>query len=474
MADYAGSVDSKRVLESMPGRRYDDLYYNPENSKVQLIENVSTFGKYKVNLSSAFYGGTSSVTFPNLNFIGKCYLHFEIPVPNFEDPNMTRITLCNGWALSLINNVELLIGNANISSQRIDKISMYHSLVASKQTADDLKFDLNAAGECATKSFPADPLQRSSANIIDGKYVADVILDLPWSNYCSGMSDKLYFDTSLLTAPITLNITLNGANSIWGTTYVPPNDRFTAQLLYRQLELTDRNESLRNKLFSSPKGVISYPSLYRQSFYKQFNANTGVNLNTFDLTSFLNSDLFAISLSVHFEQDWNPTVGTATEITATPANPWNTLPIYNIELKFGGDPIYIAPGYSNQLCNQESNVSAVYLDNCIVYNPLVGDTPGPPGTIAIGTTRNYVTFINMTRLNPYCADGSFGFPNTIKLPKQVLQLQFQMPEVQQSYNGTNLRQTRAINGKSCILHAIYYYPMITEINATGSVNIFYN
>lgn len=459
MSDITGSSESKRILRSMPGRTYDNLYYNSENSKVERIENVATFGKYKVNLTSPTYGGTSSITFPNLNFIGKCYLHIELPVPGAWANHMT---LCNGYALSLINNVELLIGNANISSQRIDKISMFHSLFASKQTADDLKFDIDAAGNLVATDFA--PSTSSTGRIIGTNYVADVILDLPWSNYLQGACDKLYFDTSILTSPITINITFNQANAIWGTTYDAPASPFTAQLFYRQLELTDRNESLRNKLFSSPSGVISYPSLYRQSFVQRFTAETYPNVNNFDLTSFLNADLFAISFSVHFEQDWNPTVGSQLA-NPTPANPWNTLPVENINLFFGGDPIYIAPGFVNELCNQESNISAVYLPNTLVYNNA--------GTFVVSATKNFVTFINMTRVNPYCFSESVGFPNTIKLPKQVLQLNFQMPPVQESFSGTT-RNARTITGQPCLLQCVYYYPMVTEVNSTGSVNIFYN
>jgi hypothetical protein len=459
-ADYTGSVESKRVLKSMPGHKYDSLYYNSENSKVEIVENVATFGKYKINLSSPTYGGTSSITFPNMNFLGKTYLHVEIPVPATF---VNHITLCGGFALALINNIEILIGNANISSQRLDRISMFHSLVASKQTADDLKFDIDAAGNLVATDFA--PSTASTGRIINGKYVADVVIDLPWSNYCQAGSDKLYFDTSILTAPVTLNISFNQANAIWGTTYDAPVSPFSASLFYRQLELTDRNDSLRNKLFSSPSGVISYPSLYRQSFQQKFVAVTDPDLNTFDLTSFLNSDLFAISISVHLEQDWLPTVGSQAT-NPTPANPWNSLPIHDVNLKFGGDPIYIAPGYVNELCNQESNISAVYLPNTLVYNNA--------GTFVVSATKNFVTFINMTRINPYCYnDGVMGFPNTIKLPKQVLQLSFGMPAVQESFSGTT-RNTRVLTGASCLLNCTYYYPQVTEVNSTGSVNIFYN
>ncbi len=76
--DIAGSSEEKRVLKYAPGRKYDSLYYNNQNSKVELIENVCTFGKYLVNLPGAIFNSTTTITFPNLNFIGKTYLQFLV------------------------------------------------------------------------------------------------------------------------------------------------------------------------------------------------------------------------------------------------------------------------------------------------------------------------------------------------------------------------------------------------------------
>jgi hypothetical protein len=455
MADLAGSSMTKRTLASMPGRKYDSLYYNKDTSKVEFIENVCTTGKYLVNLNSPTYGGTSSITFPNLNFIGKCFLHIELPALDLDTyPNAV---LCQGWGMALINSIELLIGNSNIASQRIDRTAMFHSLYSQKQTADDLMYDLNEAGFYVDGSPAVSTFVPSFT--YDGKYCADIILDLPWSNYCQAESDKLYFDTSMLTAPITLNITFNGLSSIWGGTYTPPSSSFVAQLFYRQQELTNRNESLRNSLFSSPGSAISYPSVYRQTFPVAFSSPASesdyVQVN---LMSFLNADLLSITLAAHLNDDLITTTANH------PVNPFAPLEIYDVQLLFGGDVVYNIPKKSYKLINQESNVGAVYLTN--TYSRYVG------GELLRGIKQTHILQIDMSRLRQMCNTTSFF--NTVRLAKQVLQLQFKMKSTNYWQNGQDLYSEAIAPGTACTLACTYFYPMVTEVNSTGSVNIFYN
>lgn len=448
-------LEEKRTLTAMPGRKYDSLYYNKDSSKVEIIENLATFGKYRVNLSSPQYGSTSTVTFPNMNFIGKCILHLELPVPSGGAAGNSALT--RGWGLALIQSIDLLVGNANISTQKIERASMFHSLVASCQTAEALDFNLRAAGEAFNGSYPAD-LQ------IEGKIMADVVIDLPWSNYCTSMADKLYFDTSLLTAPISLNITFNQPQSIWGTSYTPPSNSFTAQLTYRQLELTNKNLSLRNVLFKSPGSAISYPSCYRQFFRVPFVAQAAPGVSTdpasfvsLNLMQFLNADLLGISLSCHLTSEITPSAAN------TPVSPWNTLDMYDVEISFGGEVVYGAPRWSYRLINQESSISTVYLVNDVQYNP----TPGSAGTIINAAKKASLCFIDLARLRQFCRQETFF--NTIRLANQVLTIRFRLPPTY-PLAGNNV----PIASQNCELHAVYYYPQITEVNSTGSVNIFYN
>ena len=213
-------TDNKRVLRSMPGRKYDSLYYNRESSTVELVENSAALGKYKVNLASPQYSSTSSVTIPNSgNFVGKCFLHLEIPVPAGANWAITR-----GWGMALLNNIELLYPNSNVSSIRIDRSAIWHSMYSECRTVDALDTYTRMAGE-AFNGVVADQDQ------IEGKIMADLIIELPWSNYCSGKDSKLYFDTSLLTSPFTVNVTFNNYQSIFGTTYTPPDNTFSSDEL---------------------------------------------------------------------------------------------------------------------------------------------------------------------------------------------------------------------------------------------------
>ena len=490
--DIAGSSEEKRVLKYAPGRKYDDLYYNNQNSKVQLIEAVATFGKYQINLPGANYNTTTPITFPNLNFIGKTYINFRIRKPTTFASNSYVLT--NGWGLALINSVEMLIGNSNIGSQRIDRTSMYHSMVASAQVAEGLKYNFDTAGDhIAGFNFVNDAQANyitinQECDAVGAQFLScNVILDLPFSNYCGAEGDKLYFDTSLLTAPITLNITLNGPNTIWGTNVpVFGSSDFTATLFYRQVELTNRNQSLRATLFSAPGAAVSYPSLYRQSFVQRFTPGIVGDLTSgafsspqFDLTSFLNSDLLGMSISLHLLNDVNPTITAGGD---TYANPWHSLPFFAPFLTFGGEPIYKAPGYSWRLCNQESCISAVYYDNAVdsaVSNCIDQYTTGPTPISVAGpltmASRDYVLFIDFSRLRAFCNNsGELNFPNTIRLPKQVLQLTMNMPPYETLLNGNSAFMHRKIAGQPCLLNAVYYYPQVTEVNSTGSVNIFYN
>jgi hypothetical protein len=299
---------------------------------------------------------------------------------------------------------------------------------------------------------------------LNDRFTADIILDLPWSNYCQAENDKLYFDTSLLTSPITINITFGPYTSIWGQTYVPPSTQFSAKVFYRQIELTNRNQSLRNTLYSQPESVISYPSVYRQVFPTNFvvpaSEDTPIMIN---LMSFLGADLLSMTFSAHLDTDLNTSSGTA----GAPVNPWSCLDIYDVSLMFGGDVIYNAPGYSWRLIQQESNVSSVYLTNTYA------NQSGGTGPNVAGAKFSHVLQIDMSRLRQMC--NSYKFFNTIRLPKQVLQLAFKLkPGIYWTAgNATPYSKTLA-PGAACTLFSTYYYPQVTEVNSTGSVNIFYN
>ena len=444
-------TDNKRVLRSMPGRKYDSLYYNRESSSVELVENSAALGKYKVNLASPVYSATSSVTIPNSgNFVGKCFLHIEIPAPVDGDWALTR-----GWGLALINNVELLYPNSNVSSIRIERSAIWHSLYSECQTVDSLDTYMRIAGEAYNGVTV-------SQDKIEGKLCADLIIELPWSNYCSGMDSKLYFDTSLLTSPFTVNITFNNYQSIFGTSYTPTSNSFSASFFYRELDLSNKNASLRNTLFSSPGMSLSYPSVHRQSYVVNFTSpsapagNDPADYVEVNLQSFINADLLSLNLSTHLRSELLPTGANL------PVSPWNALPMYDVELTFGGEVIYSAPRWSYRLINQESNTGVVYAVNDVQYSPA-----GVPGDIINGAVKSYVVQVDMSRLRQICRQNSFS--NTIRYNQQQIQLKFRLPS---SYLIDATEVT--ISELPCSLLCTYMYPQVLELNSSSAMSIYYN
>ena len=189
--------------------------------------------------------------------------------------------------------------------------------------------------------------------------------------------------------------------------------------------------------------------------------------------AFLNSDLLGMTLSLHMESELFPNVSSSTVTGFNPAYPWNALPMYDIQILFGGEVVYKAPGYSSRLIGQEPTISSVYLNNTIVQlNPALTN---PATSVSRGNIRSFITFIDMSRLRSFLNSSTFF--NTIKLPQQVLQISFSVPSYyaanQAAGSGTpDILPTPIFGNMS--LHACYYYPQVTEINSSGSVNIFYN
>jgi len=445
----------KRVLRSVVGRRYDNLYYNIDSSSVEIIENSACCGRYKVNLSSPSYGAMSTIQIPNTgSFVGKCYLHLEIPAPADGNWALTR-----AWGLALIQSVELLYPNSNIQSTKVDRTAIWHSLYSSCNDSVQLDNYMRLAGE----AFNGEALVQDK---IEGKFIADIVLDLPFSNYASGKNSKKYFDTSLVMAPFQVNVAFNDFRSIWGNTYVPPSNNFTAQFFYRQLDLSNTNDSLKNELFSTPGMSLTYPSLYRQSFPVNFVAPAAPALATdpatvveLNLQSFINADVLSIDLSCHLRSEITPTVANS------PVSPWNALPIYDLEFKFGGSVIYSVPRWAYRLVNQEGNSGGLYLPNDIQNNPT-----GVAGATINGPVKNYIIQIDMSRLR--AGLDTSDFPNTIRFTSQTLQISFRVPSNYVIPGTTNT--VVPIAGQSCVLLATYYYPQVTIINDSSAINVFYS
>lgn len=462
--DQIKALGHKRTNLLNPGSVEVDYYYSATNSRVNPIESVMQTGSYRVSLSSPTYGGMSTVQINNQNLVGKVYLTIGLPKP--AGSGIADIALPRGWGYRLIRQLDVLVGNSNISTQTFHNTQTFHTMFGQCSGAQELDFYLEQGGsEILGSAYTG--VAFPDYLFIDGYAYATVILDLPWSSWCNGVESKLYFDTSLLNQPITLNIKFADYADLFGSVYAPPSNERTLQatLYYSELVYSNKEQGIRDTLKRSPDMIISYPSIYKTPSSSDIllyptTANGGAF--SCNLQGFLDSDLLSISLSFHLQEELNNTAG--------PNNFYNCLDCYDLKLEFGGQVIDWYPANSFKLIQQQSGgMMPTYMTN-VVARVISGDEK-------YGARQAYVIFLDLSRLRALCTVGmpvKAPFPNSCKVPNQILTLTGKIPESYYFVDQASALQEIPIWDKTVVLKGSFFYPQISTIDSKGNFNVWYS
>jgi len=461
--DQIRASGNKKTNLLNPGSVESDFYYSSINSRVNPIEAVKQCGAYKVSLSAPVYGGMSTVQVNNQNLVGKVYLTIGLKRP--AGAGIANISLPKGWCYRLIRSVDVLIGNSNISTQTFNQAQSWHVMNGQCSSASELDYYLQAGGSQLLGSAYTG-VAIPDYLFVDGYTYGTILIDVPWSSWCTSLESKLYFDTSLLNQPITLNIRFNDYQELFGSTYVPPVDERTFQstMYYSELIFSNKEQGLRDTLRRTPDMLISYPSIYKTPGSGDIIINPTVANNgafSVNLQGFLDSDLLGLSLSFQLQEELVNTAG--------PNNFFNCLDVLDLKLQFSGHTIIDYPIDSYKLIQQESSMMPVFATN--VVSRIVG------GLAKYGARQSYVIQISLTRLSALCGEAGYmsqPFQNSQKIPNQILTLTGRIPQFYHFVDQNSVLQSINCWDKVVVLKQSQLYPSILVIDNRGNVNIWYS
>jgi hypothetical protein len=454
-------LNGKKTGMLNPGRIANTVYPNVDENKMDYISINHKVGVNEQYVPSAQYGGGGSVYFPNTNLLGKFYLNIGLTVP--AGTGYTQAVLPRNWEQRLVEQITLSPGANNQGEIAYHWENMFHTMVGQSSGAAELDFYCRQQGETILGTdfgTGGPPVWK----IRDGKLWATMVLPILNSDWCTSTEERCYFDAGLLSSTIKLNIKFAQATAIFGNTYVPPvgEQTFVARIYYREGIFADPSESLRNVLKSKPNGVVSYPGFYYSpgNGTQVVSPTVGAPTQIINLQGFLNSDLYSMAFSFHLQSDIAPSAANS------PACPFNTLPIYNIDLKYAGQSVYKVPDVGYELVQQESSILPVYLQNN--YAQIAA---GP--SYRYGPTQNYVLFIDFSRLRAICGN-RHTMPNTSRIYNQTLTLEVTFPRYFYYVDAGGTTRSVEIFGNTVLMYQTQYYPQLTVIDSVGTATITYS
>lgn len=410
-------VTKTRSILSAEGVSKNNIYYDVAETRVQNVECQYDVGKWSVSLNSLSFGSTSQILIPNQNIVSQTFITFELP------PVPADVTLCEGWAISLIRDFEYTWSQANVSQLRIDSKSIYHILMAEADTQQKRKQIMRFAGEA---------VNQPTTKPIYGT----VCLPLPWS----ALYDKQKgFDTKITRNPIAITLTLASVDQIYGGTGVKPTGLVKATVFTREGVLTDRSMSISSSLMNDSSLLYQHPFVHKQS--NQYVINSPLEeLKQVELQQILDSDLLGISFSVHYVKDQRSTGGAI--------NPLSCCELLDIGIDYAGQSIVNLPGNSQHLI-------AMIFDESVGYDGAYLNTIAP---YSASPVVNYPVYIPMGAMKNVIFTGNYD--NTQRFSSQNLLFKF---------NPQRILPSDSLN-EAIVLHVTYYYSALATFNS-GVCNI---
>lgn len=416
-------LSQKRTLLAMGGTILDDIYYSAINTTVQLSEVTYNTGRLKISLSNALFGGQAQVLIPNSSLLSQCFLHLELP-----DVAETNQAICRGWGYAAIEQVSFLFGSSNVSQIAISGQSLWQSIAGQCETEEKRSEMLHLGGEEVIAPTGA-PLQ------------ADLLIPLPWSA-ANGLNAKLPFDTSLLSNPITIQISFRPASAIYGGTAARPTGFSPATMIMRQGDLANKDQSMRTMMMRRPELMYAYPFIHKQQYTQApFTGSTDVaNPNNIPLLAFINADLVGMTIGIVRASRYSPTA------SSTPS-PFAYDNLSNIQLSFNGLIMYDAPGRAYKLYGIDSQVGAPKVLNSVV-------NAGNTTPFTSGPVDTYTLYIDFSRIRSLAFEGKYA--NVWRIGNNTLTLRFNT-ETTEQYN----------------IFATYFYNGVAEIS-NGETRVYFD
>lgn len=386
---------NKRTALSNAGIKMDDLYYSAMNSTVELTECTFNLGRFNTSLSQLQFGGTSQVIIPNSSFCSGVYINFTLP------PVVANQTLPRAWGYAFIQSVSYLFGSSNISQIDLPRHVLFQTLMMECETAERRSALLTIGGEEILVPTTTNP-------------TASVYIPLPFSSIC-GINQKLPFDTSILDNPITLQISLARADQVYGGSGVKPNSFLSGNVILRQGDLSNKDQSLRNVLMKNPSLMYSYPFIHRQaggvSVGNSFTGSTSPNPPvSVTLQSIINADLVGLSFGVVPINKLSNTSGT------TCPNPFFYDELTNVKITFNGLDMYNSPNNLYKL----ANLALTRAGSGSYSTSVITDSALAPFTTQAQDC--YAIFVDFSRTRTACFDGKYA--NVWRIGNNVLTLSF--------------------------------------------------
>lgn len=375
-----------------------NLYYDSSTCAVVLAECVQNFGRYSQSLTTLQMGGVASITIPNSSFLSGLFLYMQLGA-------LPANTFCpRGWALNAIDNISFILGSSNVSQVNINSSTHAQMYLAAAETAEKRNLLLRLAG---------DEIQGLQApGTVNEAYVQ---LQLPWSRINAQMK-KLPVDTNLLSSPIIVQIKFKEPKDFYtGSGFSSaPQSFLQGRVLACQIDLDDKELSLKVPMMRDPSLISSYPFTYCQSFPIQNVAGSPVIPSTMILQGIVNADLVGIGFAVIRADRVSGGPG-----GTQPLSPFAYEQVKDVLLQYNGLTLYDAPGKMSQLYDmQDMGGSSV-----TPYSVVSSGGAGPYSSIPVDS---FIYFIPFTRVrNTQFPD---FFQNSFRLANNALNLSFRCPE----------------------------------------------
>lgn len=420
MEDAAYLTNSKASLMSL-GTKLNDLYEQEVNTTASLVECSFNWAN-AISLASNGFGSTSSIQVPIDQFVGSVVLHLRLPAPTANQ------TLPRGWGYAFLNFISYSLGASSTTQVVLQGRSILQTVLAQCATAERRSEVFRCAGE-EQLGVPVVPSGQDAA-----KMDAYVILPLPFSSGCG--AEKLPFDTTLLSQPITVQIAFNQASQVYGGSDAKPASFEIAEVILRQGKLTNQSASLRQVLVARPDLDYRMSFTHTQAFvsapFQGVRASdNGVCQVT--LNQFPNADLLGISFWVVKESDDIPVGGNS-------SNFCNTDVLSNVLVTFNGSVLFRLNGQqAYRLTNLlDAEMGASQWQGSVISAGAVAPFISAPKDM-------YMVHLDFSRARAACMPNHL--PNTLRIPSQNLQVTF---------------NTQFSSGTSYRLYATYYMNALAQ------------
>lgn len=431
MDEGAYLTKTKASLQSL-GTKYSDLYYQEANSTASAVECTFNWSN-AITLNSMTFNSNTQVLFPIDQFIGSVVLHLRLPACTANQ------TLPRGWGYSFLQYIAWTMGASSTTQVVLQGPSIWQTIAAQCDTAERRSEIFRAAGEEQLGVPPVVPGQDPITY-----YDAYVVLPLPFSTGCG--SEKLPFDTTLLSNNITVQIGFGPASSVYGGSDPMPNAFLNAEVMLRQGKLTNQAASFRQTMIAYPEVDYRMPFTYAQQFSVPFVgklASEGFQACSVTLNSFANADLVGIALWAVKTADAVPTGGNS-------SNWSNADYLQDFQVTFNGSVLFRFPG---KLAYRLTNLLASEVGSSQWEGSVI-----TPGAVApyISTPKDmYMVYLDFSRCRSACNPGHLF--NVFRIPNQNLILNFNT-----SYGA----------GTPYLLQATYFYNGLVQCNGgTSSILI---